>query len=324
MSNKIDLCNLKFYMFTHAQDCLLARSDEELKRFARRTLTKMNSDKLLVKIDTVKEAYENFYDHAWAKEIRALTDDTSIEELCWDLFWSWKGIARTAFLPWLVIHTMTSFAESMDRMRVRKEHMQQLLNFVRDGLLPQLSSPTTKIEVCMGLDRLKKDLQNKSFPSLEGTFDEDEAWTKYLSVPEFRFSLVWSQRISFSALYHAYEDFMCRCLGLARREPDYQFWKYKTFKSEFAAAFGEPLMMACLGNDFVNSARLVRNALAHNGGREDNELKTMPHGYSLEKNVIQITASDVRQLYHSLKDNVLKLVTFAVTIPELKASVKTE
>jgi hypothetical protein len=82
--------------------------------------------------------------------------------------------------------------------------------------------------------------------------------------------------------------------------------------------FGQQVAQDCLNAPEVRAARLVRNALAHNGGKETDELKKIQHGIRVEGGVLQIMAPDTRRLFDVLKDRAYKLVEKALALPNMR------
>jgi hypothetical protein len=111
---------------------------------------------------------------------------------------------------------------------------------------------------------------------------------------------------------------LSRCVSLARKEPDYRVFKIKVLHSDAKAAFGEDTADYCLADHPAEVARLVRNALAHHGGMETDELKVVAHGVDVVDGVLQIMADDNRRLFDGLKEPVSKLAEKAVTLPQLR------
>jgi hypothetical protein len=85
------------------------------------------------------------------------------------------------------------------------------------------------------------------------------------------------------------------------------------------AAFGEATADYCLTDQAVEAARLVRNALAHNGGRVTDELKTVSHGIDIVDQLLQVMPDDNRKLFDALKKRAFKLAETALTLPQTKA-----
>jgi hypothetical protein len=82
--------------------------------------------------------------------------------------------------------------------------------------------------------------------------------------------------------------------------------------------FGPQIADDCLNSSDVKIARLVRNSLAHNGGKETDDLKKVKHGILVEDDVFQIMAPDTRRLFYVLKERAYKLVEKAVTLPNMQ------
>ena len=144
----------------------------------------------------------------------------------------------------------------------------------------------------------------------------------YLNAPEsheFQLAIWGSQRICFGAIYVAYEDFVRECirlaLGIAKYKPR---GGITTIVADAARFFGQPLADDCLNAPEVWHSRLVRNALAHNGGKETDELKQVQHGIRVESGLLQIMAPDNRRLFNILKIRAYKLTEKAVLLPNMK------
>jgi hypothetical protein len=94
-------------------------------------------------------------------------------------------------------------------------------------------------------------------------------------------------------------------------QPDYRMNNAKQFRAEFGKIFTSELRDYCFDGE-INVARLVRNALAHNGGRETEELRKEKHQYHIEGGEIQIIPSNTTALFNLLKERATKVVTEAV------------
>jgi hypothetical protein len=56
---------------------------------------------------------------------------------------------------------------------------------------------------------------------------------------EMRFVLWGSQRLCYAAIYYSYEDFLTRCVGIAKADPDYQMPRRPAFSKDLSDGFGE-------------------------------------------------------------------------------------
>ena len=135
---------------------------------------------------------------------------------------------------------------------------------------------------------------------------------------EFRLNIWGSQRISYGAIYHAYENFIREAVGLALGVANYKAGHISTLLKDCERSFGKPIADVCLADSDVEAARLVRNALAHNGGKETSKLHGVAHGILIENGELQMMAPDTRRLFDLLKSRAYKLAEKAVTLPSIR------
>ena len=96
-------------------------------------------------------------------------------------------------------------------------------------------------------------------------------WEFLTNTPEFSFCILDSQRINYGSLFFAYEDFLANTIRT--KEPAFSS-KNNPIKDAFAKHFDAPLTDYCWNHDEVHLAKLVRHALAHNGGRFGTSTRT--------------------------------------------------
>jgi hypothetical protein len=150
----------------------------------------------------------------------------------------------------------------------------------------------------------------------------DMMWQSFLGNSEFRFALVGSQRLCYGAIYYAYEDFLARCVGLARKEPEYRMPRRPQFQKDFTAAFDATVCDQCWDHPVVNLARVTRHALVHNGCRVTDEfkeaVKAAKYLFVVEDDEIQIMAPDTSTLFRLLKDRAALVISAALSHPNIK------
>jgi hypothetical protein len=255
-------------------------------------------------LDDNLDSYKTFLDHEWAQGSSSKTTGTLLEEIFFDLQWSWKGAANTFYMPWLTVSTMVAAG----------------LGGAVDHAFPaRYTAPLTdrlvkRMELSnMGTKKLVRELQIIS----EEVRAEDErppvvetemVWRTMLMQSEFRLSIWGSQRLSYAAVYYAYEDFLARCYRLSTAQPDYRMGQ--GFSQDFRKQYGTDLRDYCWSDPNVNIARLTRHALVHNGGRLTSVLKKLNnHGLKLRGDDIQIFPAFTKSLYELLKDRVTKFLS---------------
>lgn len=153
-------------------------------------------------------------------------------------------------------------------------------------------------------------------------FDVAGYWNFLIATSEFQFCILGTQRINYSSLFFAYEDFLAN--SIRTKEPGYSS-KKPPIKIAFANHFGDPLTKFCSDHEEVVLAKLVRHALVHNGGRFGKDLnddyaarfvdvtgapKAQLRGdqFNVVRGKIQITPCNTAHLFHILKDRVTKIV----------------
>jgi hypothetical protein len=145
--------------------------------------------------------------------------------------------------------------------------------------------------------------------------DADSLWRAMLEEPEFQLAVWGSQRIGYGSIYHAYENFIRECMAAALGRPEYKAHRLHRLARDARRLFGARITDDCLLSESVTIARLVRNTLAHNAGRESESLKRLPHGLAVENGILQILASDNRRLFDLLKTRAYRLARKAVRRP---------
>jgi len=127
-----------------------------------------------------------------------------------------------------------------------------------------------------------------------------------------------SQRIGYGSIYHAYEDFVRQSVAVAKGKPGYGGRRIHTLFRDMALHFGKRVADDRLASRHVREARLVRNALAHHGGKETAQLKALGHHLAVEQGMLQIMASDTRALLDLLQRRAYRLVEAAAVLPEIR------
>ena len=212
--------------------------------------------------DTRLEAYRSFFDHAWAKQIMDLAHGTKLDQPVFDLCAAWRGAANTHLLPWLLATQVQSAIEM--RVSTSSRLAKSGCPVVRDKLVAAMGDSLRHMQRRKLQEELEKLFEEVNAINQEAVVsDGEEMWQEFFKNPEFQFALLGSQRMCYAAVYYAYEDFLARCVGLARCEPDYRMPRRGEFQKHFAAVLGEPLCDLCWTNAKVNLARVTRHALVH-------------------------------------------------------------
>jgi len=129
-------------------------------------------------------------------------------------------------------------------------------------------------------------------------------WEKYLEISTFNTTLFSSQRICYGAVYHAYENFLSRCVGIAKNKPNYRAKKADSLAADLNGLI-DGAGTTCLKNSDIEFARLVRNSLAHNGGRVTPAIVSRNTTIRIIDDQLNIWPEDTKSLFDMLKNKVL-------------------
>jgi hypothetical protein len=274
-------------------------------------------------IDERLDSYKTFFDHAWAENIGKLAATTKLKSPVFNLRVNWKAAANTCVVPWLICTTVSGFSTGFAM--GREPFAVQMIDACAKRLPDEMPSLTNmrRKELGAAVRKIGTELMDLlAQQAQEFTVDANEMWTSLLNGAaqfEFRLSIWGSQRISYGAIYHTYEDFVRECIRLALGRTKYKpRGGITALVADAGQQFGPQLADDCLNAQEMKIARLVRNSLAHSGGKETDELKKIQHGILVEDDVLQIMAPDTRRLFHLLKERAYKLVEKAITLPNMK------
>jgi len=256
-------------------------------------------------VDERYTSYERFFDHEWARRFLGLSQGTRFDPAALDLSADWKGAASNASMPWLLIFTLQSFYRGY--MQRDEPFWKRLTIAIRRYITGNKSISLSNMQrkklvgIIDGLGLQVQHEMSQRPPELSA----EQVWQDYLTIPEFNLALWSSQRICYGAIYHAYENFLREFASI--KKPDLRDAHVKIFeiKKALADILDERMADELIEENGVVVARLVRNALAHNGGRASLELLSMNHALRIEAGVVQSMAPDVRQLFDLLKKKVM-------------------
>jgi hypothetical protein len=276
-----------------------------------------------IRIHERLDSYSSFFDHDWVQRITALVAGTKMESPVDTLGMHWKAAANAHRLPWLMIELLKSFAGGL--MRSSSPPADRLAELMKRRLVADMGNALTKKQ----RTRLSQLVNNLAQIARESSETANRTWTtrapwaqlwlELVKDGEFAISLWGSQRLCYGAVYFAYENFARDALSAATgRTVRGDFDSGGKFLADLKKTFGNQLIVECVADREVNIARLVRNALVHHVGKLTDELRGLPHGLTVEDDVIQIMAPDTCRLFNALKDRAFKLAQCAVGLPNMR------
>ena len=274
-------------------------------------------------IDAKIESYKSFFDFEWAKNLSLLTDGTPLEEHVFIFILNWRATANAQFMPWLMMHGIERVETEYLRPNptMMEWAMRNVIGMVDKLMEGELSKTKRKV--------MSKQIRDSFTPQIEAgrksalTFAPPEAKPENLfrmfvqneGGVELIYSIFGAQRICYGNIFHEYENFVKRCVGLVKKDPDYRAPNWKTLHKDAEGVFGKTIADYCLKEQPVETGRLIRNCLAHGGGKlSADDISALPKGsYEEIGGFVRIIPKHNRELFDALKERAMKLAE--VTLP---------
>jgi hypothetical protein len=276
-------------------------------------------------IDAKIESYKSFFDFEWAKKLSLLTDGTPLEEHVFIFILNWRATANAQFMPWLMMHSIEHVETEYLRPKptMMEWAMRAVIDMVSNLMEGELSKTKRKAMSKQIRDFLTPKIEEGRKSAL--TFAHPEAKPENLfrmfmqneGGVELVYAIFGAQRICYSNIFHEYENFVKRCVGLVKKAPDYRAPNWKTLHKDVEAEFGKPIADYCLKDQPVETGRLIRNCLAHGGGKlSTDDIAALPKGsYEEIDGFVRIMPKHNRALFDALKERAMKLAES--TLPHL-------
>lgn len=278
-------------------------------------------------IDQNLDSYRKFFDHDWCRRTFEAVENSPLKEPVGYLMMAWRSTNGAHLLPWLMVESLKGYAngELDGNLRYRESYSGKVIKGVVDKLEGMMRY-SLNFDQRQALKRAVARIEKEGYEAVktaraEVQFDVAGYWNYLIHASEFQFCILGIQRINYGSLFFAYEDFLANVIRT--KEPTYSS-KKTPIKDAFPKHFGVPLTDYCWNHDEVDLARLVRNALAHNGERFRKDLEKygtrfvdasgmtsapiLGHQFNLVDGKIQITPDNTTYLFGVLKERVTKIV----------------
>ena len=273
-----------------------------------------------LRYDPKFKSYDPLFKRAWAEEIGEVVEGTPYHDSVMDLCISFKAASHTHTMPQLMVKGLESFWAAYRDPEHATAFVPKIINHVTGRVSGELrlSNKYQKHRLRESVAKLavEADRANKVAQESE-TFPADKLWHWYISHDEesagqFQLLIWGSQRFCYQSLFHAHESFLRAVLCI--KIPKGTNWRpnFELLSDETTAHLGAAIAAECVDHEEVDTARIIRNCLAHNGGRVTKTVKDSKHKIVVEGGMLQIMPDDNRALYALLTDRATKFVRAAV------------
>lgn len=274
-----------------------------------------------VRVDIRHQSYRNCFSDDWGERIHALTENCpALAELVMDLTMAWRGAAYTVSLPLTTLDHTKLYHDTFVQTGKLNTQFLKLMEIVPKLLankIPELTSDGNLIR------RLQQELVEISAQVSESDTCKnvelplEGLWDAQLKEPAFQLSIWGSQRICYSALFGAYENFLVRCVRIATQREGIRSTD-KDFNKQIVDGFDALIRDKCWTNNRFAIAREARHSLLHAGGRLTKKLSKQKHDFVVTHDRIQVMPDNIKSLFELLKDAAFELSEVAVNKPEFK------
>lgn len=248
------------------------------------------------------------------KWVERITDDArpsrTLFEVVNDLAFQLRSVEVTSSMPFALVNGFRTFVTtytSDHKRRARKLVAETLLRLSSQVRYPP--DPTFHQDYAITCHRVAAECEQMN---ITPPFSVEEVWSSFLQDKGFRFSLWSAMRDGFVKAYMNYEDFLTRCLAIETRKLEYRKPDYRQYVKDFTAAFGQSTTNTCLQNKSLSRSRLIRDAIAHNGGRHTKDDEELLEGFKLLGGRIHILPHNLVSELRTIERGVREMVTVAL------------
>lgn len=260
-------------------------------------------------LDNRLESYAQFFDHELARKFNSLTSETKLDEAASILCGTWKAASNTMRLPWLAVDSIEKVGLGA---AIDTSSKQSFLEYLPTHLRNKLSIPKVLwLEIDAEIHRAI-DAYRKAEKETKRIFNAHLIWNSFLNfkkddgspVVEFPMAVWGSQQIGFGATYHAYENFLRTVLEKLSGEPEYRINYKGKVQKDVTNLLDKSISDQCIDDPKIKLAKEIRNSLVHQGGYVEVDPATSDqyHGFRVVNNIVQVEASNNRDLFLLLQD----------------------
>jgi hypothetical protein len=283
-------------------------------------------------IDKRMSQSEGYIPDDWApKAFGLVKPGSTLDNLLVGLLLGWRTTAYTAAMPAIAIKvaqsTTLGYAKYVSPDGMIVTHSEAIVAKV-SRKVPELVDDRSLREALLKELVTVADEFRAARSAVTPDMPIEPIWANFLEQDAFAMSVWSSQRVSYVAFYNAYEAFIVECLKVGTGLPNLRSTDKKVFNEALRTGLGKDISSPCWSHHEINVARLVRNALSHNGGRETEELKKQKHGVKLIGDELQIVPEDNHRMLRRLRQAVeeitavikgnTKFVAPATKLPQLQ------
>lgn len=262
-------------------------------------------------VDERQLAYGSFFTDDFAKEAFAIADRTPrLQVAIFDLVADWRSASYVGAIPSLLPTILKQFHDSF----MNYETPPSGILTYSETILTKLSSEVPELAISPELQaKLRERIVSISDEVLAANsavkleLNSDEVWQEYLKAHAFVMGLHGTMRAVYLSVYGAYENFITRVLSVAHNGERVRVTD-RDFNKLFRSVLNDVIDEAWFA-DKIQTAKLVRHALMHAGGRVTKELQDRVIPIAVADKQLHVFPEHVAELYKTLKAQAHNVMT---------------
>lgn len=263
-------------------------------------------------IDPDYKEYRVKLTRGWVKATDKLAEEShDLSRFFFDLGHDLRAIEVTACMPSTLVGSFDKFQSGYIKGGAETP-TQAVARAIATRLVGRLDIRDAELRTNLLAECLQISQEQQQLKEVPG-YSSREVWEEYREDKGFQLALSTSQSQAIAATYHTYENFVVRCVRHALGMPSYRKKSDEKFVQYFTDAFGSELSEYCFNHTNVETLRLFRHAIAHNGGRLTPDLAKKDHGVRLAGEYLQFMPQHLAVSYRIVESRVTRIVKAAAT-----------
>lgn len=262
-----------------------------------------------ISVDSRMDEYANLLPPAWAESfVEHLRAFPIYDEPGNRLLFQWRGIARVADFPKVMMDIFGRFAEGVLAAHPIKDRTQPIASHFAEAFRVKAPRLARHAHFHVALRHAEESTQSRLRSALMAgesvaleTVRPEKLWKEFIANSDFCFRVWSSMQAACVASYNAYDGFLRECAPGEDK-----------IKDRLERKYGASMFQRVFQSKDIQIARKTRHALTHNQALLTDELSRVSHGLFVEGGLISIYPVDLRRFFLAMGQAAIELVQSGV------------
>ena len=261
--------------------------------------------------DVRPSEYGPFMTDGFARRIsEAAVTKPKLRQAVFDLIAIWRGTSCAVALPRLIPHAIADAINGYEQGSKNDRSSPHRIDATLQLLARRVPEITDESDL---RDRLRTAIEataeelNTVVEHLPPTNTREQVWSDYAQDASFMMGLDQTMRNGYVSVFAAYESFVTTATSIALDGEKVRVTPANAFHEKLQRAFGGKAK-TIWHEEETKTAKLVRHAMIHAGGRETDDVRTRSHGLIVDGGILYVFPANLRRLYQHLSEGVWTIV----------------